>query len=182
MPPPLNLCLPACSFLPSEDLADSEQEGAEEGPEEEEILFVFQRVAEQEEEGEDEVVEEEVEEDDEVCVSDKERGRGGRRAGLGEQGEGGRGHNGAGWRYSTAAETAAWGTLSCLAACVFTSAFDGGRCARHLCECFACVLMLLPAQERSASPILNLFGGTRKVESLATQVGVARGLPWCITK
>jgi hypothetical protein len=34
----------------------------------------------------------------------------------------------------------------------------------------ACLLAALLLQERAASPLQNLFGGTRKVESLATQV------------
>lgn len=51
-----------CRFLPSEELGDSEQEASGEGPEEDEILFVFQRVAEQEEEEEVVEVEEEEEE------------------------------------------------------------------------------------------------------------------------
>jgi hypothetical protein len=33
-----------------------------------------------------------------------------------------------------------------------------------------CSLLVLCLQERATSPIANLFGGTRKVESLATQV------------
>lgn len=73
-------------FLPSEDLADQESEEAQGGPESEEILFVFQRVAEEAQADEDE-----------------------------EEPE--------------------------------------------------------PEEERSGSPVLNLFGGgTRRVESLATQV------------
>lgn len=38
-----------------------------------------------------------------------------------------------------------------------------------MCHCGCCIAVL---QERAASPVLNLFGGggTRKVESLATQV------------
>ncbi len=59
------MTLVPCRFLPSEDLGDSEQAEAEGGPEEEEILFVFQRVAEQEQEEE---VEEAVEEEEEQQV------------------------------------------------------------------------------------------------------------------
>eukprot|EP00878_Enallax_costatus_P039960 GHUV01045908.1.p1 GENE.GHUV01045908.1~~GHUV01045908.1.p1 ORF type:complete len:183 (-),score=52.45 GHUV01045908.1:61-609(-) len=76
-------CCNCPRFLPSADLTDQEAEEAQGGPESEEILFVFQRVAE-------EAAEEEEEQE--------------------------------------------------------------------------------PEEERPATPVLNLFGGTRRVESLATQV------------
>lgn len=56
-------CIHCCRFLPSEDLADQEAEEAQGGPESEEILFVFQRVA---EEAAEEEEEEEPEPEEEV--------------------------------------------------------------------------------------------------------------------
>lgn len=52
-----------CRFLPSEDLTDQEAEEAQGGPEDEEILFVFSRIAEQEAQQE---AAEEPEEEEEV--------------------------------------------------------------------------------------------------------------------